>query len=203
MSVLARKKIINACFVVTGYCSVSPASVLPILRFFREFGLDFLWICVFLKTCGLLVFGLVLIKICLFYADFCIADCFFIKLHGHFALSIYCKTKFWRVFVYIYSFGACFFRICLTVSVFNQPAVFLFFSIFLPNARRACFSVDLPILSLLFKFACLFLQNYVASLPSAEVSNGNVINCKKILLSPNSYILTCTSAMCDLQGLCG
>jgi len=73
--------------------------VLPTLRFSRKFGLVFLWICVFLKTCGLLAFGLVLIKICVFFADFRIADCFFIKFHGHFALSIYCKTKFGRVFV--------------------------------------------------------------------------------------------------------
>ena len=31
----------------------------------------------------------------------------------------------------------------------------------------------------------------------------NVTNYKKILLPPNSYILTCTSVMCNLQGLCG
>ena len=53
-------------------------SVLPTLRFFREFGL------VFLKTCGLLAFGLVLINICFFwacfFADFCTADCFFSNL---------------------------------------------------------------------------------------------------------------------------
>jgi len=42
----------------------------------------------------------------------------------------------------------------------------------------------------------------VSAYPSLEVSYGNVINCKKILLPPNIYILTCTSVMCDLQGLC-
>jgi len=40
----------------------------------------------------------------------------------------------------------------------------MFFLIFLPNTRWACFSVELPILSLFFKFACLFLQNNLASL---------------------------------------
>jgi len=69
------------------------AAVMPTLRFSREFGL------VFLKICGLLVFGLVLIKICLFFVDFCIVDRFFITFHGNFVLSIYCKTKFGRVFV--------------------------------------------------------------------------------------------------------
>jgi len=31
----------------------------------------------FFKTWGLLVFGLVLIEMCLFFADFCFVDCFF------------------------------------------------------------------------------------------------------------------------------
>ena len=48
----------------------------------------------FLKTCGLLVFGLVLIENCCFFglvfADFCFADCFFFKCDGTFAVSIYC-----------------------------------------------------------------------------------------------------------------
>jgi len=51
--------------------------VLPTLRFSREFGLIFCGVAVLLKTCGLLVFGFVLVEICLFYADFCFADCFF------------------------------------------------------------------------------------------------------------------------------
>ena len=38
---------------------------------------------------------------------------------------------------------------------------------------------------------------------SLEFSYCNVINFKEILLFPNNYILTCTSMMCDLQGLFG
>jgi len=43
-------------------------SGLPILQFSREFGLAlFVELRIFLKTCGLLVFGLVLTEICLFF----------------------------------------------------------------------------------------------------------------------------------------
>jgi len=43
-------------------------TVLPTLRLSHEFGLVFfVYLRVFLKTCGLLVFGLVLIKFCLFF----------------------------------------------------------------------------------------------------------------------------------------
>jgi len=56
--------------------------VLPALRFSREFGLVFCGVAFFLKTCGLLVFRLVLIEICLFFGlvftDFSFADCFFL-----------------------------------------------------------------------------------------------------------------------------
>jgi len=53
-------------------------------------GLFFCGIAFFLKTCGLLVFGLVLIEICLFFADFCYVDCLFFKLYGIFSVLIYC-----------------------------------------------------------------------------------------------------------------
>ena len=46
---------------------------------------------VFLKTCGLLVFGLVLIEICLFFADFCFVDCFFLKFYGIFHFEFAAK----------------------------------------------------------------------------------------------------------------
>jgi len=38
---------------------------------------------------------------------------------------------------------------------------------------------------------------------SVEVSYCNITNCEKMLLPPNSSVFTCTSMMCDLQGLCG
>ena len=40
-------------------------------------GLFFVDLRVFLKACGLLVFGLVLIEICLFFADICLRIAFF------------------------------------------------------------------------------------------------------------------------------
>ena len=51
--------------------------MLQTLRFSNEFGLTFCGVAGFLRTCGLLVFGLVLIEICLFFSDFCFADCVF------------------------------------------------------------------------------------------------------------------------------
>jgi len=79
-------------------------TVLPILRFSGEFGLVFLWICRFFwRLAGCLFFGLFWLKFAcflgLFFAGFCIVDCFFVKFHDHFALSICRKTKFWHVFV--------------------------------------------------------------------------------------------------------
>jgi len=52
-------------------------AVLPTLRFSREFGLVFCQVAGFLKTCVLLVFGLVLFEICLFFTNLCFVDCFF------------------------------------------------------------------------------------------------------------------------------
>jgi len=78
--------------------------VLPNLRFPREFGLVFFCgFAGFLKAGELLVFGLVLIKICLFFGivfcSFLYYGLLFFKFYGHFALSIYCKTEFVPVFV--------------------------------------------------------------------------------------------------------
>jgi len=47
------------------------------LAFFPQIRACFCGVPFFFKTCGLLVFGLVLIEICLFFADFSFADCFF------------------------------------------------------------------------------------------------------------------------------
>ena len=55
------------------------AAVLPTSRFSREFDLIFCQVAGFLKTCVLLVFGLVLFEICLFFTNLCFADCFFFK----------------------------------------------------------------------------------------------------------------------------
>jgi len=52
---------------------------------------------VVLKTCSLLVFELVLLKSCLFFADFCFADSFFYNFYATFAASLHCIANFGRV----------------------------------------------------------------------------------------------------------
>jgi len=66
-------------------------------RFPANLGLFLLWIAGFLKTCGLLVFGLVLINICLFFCKFLFCGLPFFQILRHFCSSIYCKTKSRRV----------------------------------------------------------------------------------------------------------
>jgi len=51
--------------------------VLPTLRLSREFGLAFCQVAGFLKTCMLLVFGLVLFEICLFLEIYVLQIAFF------------------------------------------------------------------------------------------------------------------------------
>jgi len=65
-----------------------------------------------------------------------------------------------------------------------------------------CLHVAVALAWLLHAPACFVVKECCSvSLASLEVSYCNGINCKKILLPPTSYILTCTSMMCDLQGL--
>ena len=89
-------------------------AVLPALRFSREFGLVVCVFAFFLKTYGLLVFGVLLIEICLFFGlvfcRFLFWDCFLFKFCGTFAVSIYCLWHIGRVFVKICSFWACIFE---------------------------------------------------------------------------------------------
>jgi len=145
------------------------AAVLPTLRFSREFGLVFLWICVFLKICGLLVYGLVLIEIFLVFGlvfcRFLLCGLLFFKIFGTFAFLIYCLRHFGRVFVKICSFWACFFG--FATRNFYLIFLLIFDLLHFPaSAFWACFSVKLPIFGLFFKFTCLFLQNTLASLSS-------------------------------------
>jgi len=67
-------------------------SIANLADFPRIWACFFCGIAVFLKTCGLLAFGLVLIELCLFFgpffADFSFADCFFSKFDGTVAVSI-------------------------------------------------------------------------------------------------------------------
>ena len=99
-------------------------SVLATLRFFRAFRLVFLWICVFFfKTFGLLVFGLVLIKICLylglFFAYFCIEDCFFYQISWPFCSFNILQNEIWACCCANLLILGLFFWIRLPVFVFN------------------------------------------------------------------------------------
>jgi len=89
-------------------------------------GLFFVELWFFLKTWGLLVFGLVLIEICLFYADFCFADCFFFKCYGTFAVSMYSWRHIGRDFVKICPFGACFFGFATRILCLISLLIFRF-----------------------------------------------------------------------------
>ena len=76
----------------------------------------------FLKTCGLLVFGLVLIEICLFFADFCFADCLFFKFYFC-CLNLLLKA-YWARFCEGLLILGLFFRICHPDSLFDFLANF-------------------------------------------------------------------------------
>ena len=140
----------------------SLCSVLPTLRFSREFGLAFfVELQLFLNTCGLFAFGLVFIEICLFFCRFLFCRLLFFKCYGTFAVQFTAKGTL-GVFLWKFShFGLVFsdlppwFFICFSCWFFvllNFPA----------NTFCASFSVKLPIL--FFKLTCLFLQNNLASL---------------------------------------
>jgi len=119
-------------------------------------GLFFLELRVFLKTCGLLAFGLVLIEIFLFFADFCFADCFFQILWHFCCLNLLLKAD-WACFCEDLLIFGLFFRICHPDpdSLFDFLANFCVLLNFPAKAFWACFSVKLPIFGLFFKFiAC-------------------------------------------------
>jgi len=90
----------------------------------------------FLKTCRLLVFGLVLIEHCLFlglfFADFCFADCFF-QILWHFCCLNLLLKPYWACFCEDLLILGLFFRICHPDSVFDFLANFSFCWIFLPT----------------------------------------------------------------------
>ena len=101
-----------------------------------------IWACffvqlrVFLKTCGWLVFGLVLTEIystCflgLFFADFCFSDCFFFKFYGNFMFQ-FAHKGILGVFLWKCGHFGFVFRICHHVFLLNLPADFSFCCIFL------------------------------------------------------------------------
>jgi len=89
------------------------ATVLPTLRFSREFGLVFCGVAGFLKACGLLLFRLVSIDICLFlglfFCRFMFCGLFFFQYLWHFYCFNVLLKHIGCVFMKICSFWACFF----------------------------------------------------------------------------------------------
>ena len=123
-------------------------AVLATFWFPANLGLFFVELRVFLKTCGLLVFGLVLIEIFLFFgfviADFCFKDCFF---SNFMALLLFQFPANGILGVFLWKFA----HFGLVFSDF-PPWFFIWFSCWffvllnLPAyAFWACFWVKLPI----------------------------------------------------------
>jgi len=97
-----------------------------------------IWACFFcggagsLKTCGLLVFGLVLTEICLFFADFCFCDCFFFKFYGNFIFQ-FAPKGILGVFLWILGHFRLVFSDLPPCFLFKLLADFSFCCIFLPT----------------------------------------------------------------------
>jgi len=146
-----------------------------------------------LKTCGLLVFGLVLIEICLFFGlvfcRFLFCGLPFFQILWHFyCLNLLLKAC-WACFCEdLLILGLCF-RICHPDSLFDFLANFSFCWIFLPTHFGLVFSVKLPIFGLLFKFTCLFLENNLASLSGSTVA-GYALGRRTIVVLCYAYTYT-------------
>ena len=109
-----------------GRCYHNP--VLPTLPFSREFGLIFVELRVFLKTCGLLVLN----EICLFLQISVLRIAFF-QIWRHFCcFNALLKTYLACFYENLLNLGL-FFRICLPAFLFNFVANFSFCWAFLPT----------------------------------------------------------------------
>ena len=90
----------------------------------------------FFKAWGLLVFGVVLIKMCLFFGLVFLQISFlrivFFQILWHFCCFNSMLNEVWAGFcANLHIFGL-FFRICLAAFVFNSPAGFMFFQFSYP-----------------------------------------------------------------------
>ena len=125
------------CFCDWSISSHSIWSVMPSVANLVVF--PWIWACffvelrVFLKTCGLVVFRLVLTEICWFFADFCFSDCFFFNFYGNFLIQFVPKGILGVFFWKFDHFGLVFFRICYHAFLFNLLADFSFCCIVLPT----------------------------------------------------------------------
>jgi len=110
----------------------------------------FLWSCeFFLKTCGLFVYGFVLIEICLFlvlfFADFCFMDCSF-QILWHFSVLMQSTPKG--------SLGLFFVKTCSFLACFFECAPLFFYLIFLSKLHFVKFSCQTHV-------GLIFLLNYL------------------------------------------
>ena len=146
-------RILKLCSYVqlTGHMNAAQSTNIANLGVFPRTWLVFLWICVFfLKTWALLVFGLVLIEICLFFG---LAFCRFLFLRllfnqilWHFRCFNLLLKADWACFCENLFILGLLFRICLLAFLFNFLADLSFCGIFVPTY-----------VELVFRLNCLFL----------------------------------------------
>jgi len=74
----------------------------------------------------MLVFGLVLIEICLFFANFCFADGFFFQILWHFCCFNLLLKAYWACSFENLLISGLFFRLCYPDFYFNFLADFSF-----------------------------------------------------------------------------
>jgi len=125
-------------------------NVLPTLRFSREFGLVFFWICWFFEDLQVACFWLVLIKICLFFelvfCRFLFCGLLFFRILWHFCFLDLLQNQIWACFWVNLHILCLFFRICFPAFIFNFLAGFMFFE----------FSYRLQVGLVFFPLNCLF-----------------------------------------------
>jgi len=108
-----------------------------------------IWACFFvvlracLMACGLLVCGLVLIEICLYFGlvfmQISVLWIAFFQILWHFFCFNLLLKKIWACFCENVLILGLYFQVCLPVFLLNFPTDFLFCWIFLANACWACF----------------------------------------------------------------
>jgi len=141
-------------------------AVLATFWFPANLGLFFVELRVFLKTCGLLVFGLVLIEIFCFLGlllQISVLRIAFFQILWHFCCFNFLPMAYWACFCENLLILGLFFRIFHRDFLFDFLADFLFCWIYLPTHFGLVFGLNY-LFGLFFKFTWLFLQNNLASL---------------------------------------
>jgi len=123
------------------------ATMLPTLRFSREFALVFfVELLVFLNACGLLLFRLVSIYICLFFGlffcRFMFCGLFFFQYLWHFCCFNVLLKAYWMCFYENLLILGLIFRIYLPDILFNFLVDFSFCWIFMPTHVELVFRLN-------------------------------------------------------------